>query len=140
MKLPYLSEIIIKPEKSITYFRFILIVSVFTLTQVLYCSMNILFKLPLCFLIMFQMIHDFREMSPCSNIYKIHWRNKQWALINRNGSIRLYPELKILIHNMIFQVIQLSDYKKNKIVIIFNDQIPISQLKILHLARTKSGI
>ncbi|HEM0318198.1 TPA: lpg1578 family Dot/Icm T4SS effector, partial [Legionella pneumophila] len=54
-----------------------------------------------------------------------------------DGTTHHYDKLKILIHNTLFQVIQLSSDKKNQMLILFNDQIPTDQLRLLHLNSNK---
>ncbi|MCL9685571.1 hypothetical protein [Legionella maioricensis] len=48
-----------------------------------------------------------------------------------------YDEARILIHNPLFQLIELSFLKRKKLVLLFNDQLTITQLRLLHLKTLK---
>ena len=50
-----------------------------------------------------------------------------------NGSMQHYDEAHIRIHNILFQLIELSHSNRKKLLILFNDQIPKTELRLLHL-------
>lgn len=76
---------------------------------------------------------DFQYQSPCVSIKEIRWNNSGWHLVTKNGVLQQYDEASILIHNVLFQLIELSHRETKKIIILFNDQIPKSQLRFVHL-------
>ena len=84
-------------------------------------------------LILIQLKMDFHHQSACSSIKEIRWNNSGWHLVAQNGTILQYDEASILIHNALFQLIELSRRETKKIIILFNDQIPTSQLRFIHL-------
>lgn len=50
-----------------------------------------------------------------------------------NGSTQHYDKANILIYNNLFQLIKFTHFKKNKLIVLFNDQIPNTHLRLLHL-------
>ena len=48
-----------------------------------------------------------------------------------NGEELRYTKAQLLIHNMLFQIIQFSHGKQKKLMVLFNDQI--SQVHLRHL-------
>lgn len=81
---------------------------------------------------------DLLHQKPCSTITEINYRNKEWRLITKEGESLHCEEAKIIIHNTLFQLIQFSMFKKNKLLILFNDQIPDEQLRQIHLLITNN--
>lgn len=85
-------------------------------------------------LITIQFRCDIINQSACYKIREIQYRqNNKWLLKAVDGTTYNYDELKILIHNLLFQVMKFSSGKKNQLLILFNDQIPSYQLRLLHL-------
>ncbi|CEG57040.1 conserved protein of unknown function [Legionella fallonii LLAP-10] len=127
------SEITIKPGKSKVYFRFVLVLYLFTILLLYLSSIYLLIKIVLCCLILLQFRMDYTNQSPCSSIQEIRWNQTEWVLVKKNGAIEHYDEVSVLIHNALFQLIELSRGKTKKIIILFNDQVPKSQLQLIHL-------
>ncbi len=50
-----------------------------------------------------------------------------------NGRMQEYYDVSVLIHNVLFQLLSFSYSNKKKYVVVFNDQLSKSQLRILHL-------
>lgn len=137
VKLSLSSEIIIKLGKSKSYFRFVLILYLISGVFVVYSSIYLVLKLILILLIFILLRFDFVHQSPCSAIQEIQYCKKEWVLVTDNGSAQCYDEAHILIHNILFQLIKLSRSNKNKLLVLFNDQIPTTQLRLLHLKTTE---
>jgi len=127
------SEIIIKPGKSRVYLRFVLVLYFFSIALICYSSIYLVIKLTFTFIILIKLYFDFTHQSPCPTILEIREGKQKWILLMNNGSSFDYDEASILIHNTLFQLIELSCLKKKKLLILFNDQIPIRQLRLLHL-------
>lgn len=79
------------------------------------------------------MYTDYNQKNPCFKVQEFRLQNSIWQLEFKNGQVIDYDEMDILIHNVLFQLIQLTHTKKNTHLILFNDQIPKEQLRILHL-------
>ncbi|HAT8179175.1 TPA: hypothetical protein JA361_06790 [Legionella pneumophila] len=138
LKLYHSSETAINPGKSKVYLRLIVILYLCTIALVLYSSLPVLIESALIFLIIIQFKNDVTNQSVCHRIKEIKYmQNHTWSLEMIDGTAYHYDKLKILIHNMLFQVIQLSSDKKNQLLILFNDQIPSYQLRLLHLNSNK---
>lgn len=75
---------------------------------------------------------EYHYQNPCSAVELIY-RNNQWVLLSKNGQSEPCDEIKIVIQNTLFQLIYCSIFKKNRVLILFNDQIPGNQLRLLHL-------
>lgn len=127
------SEIIIKPGKSKVYLRFIIVLYFFSIALICYSSIYCIIKLTLTLIILTQFWSDFNHQSPCSAIQEIRGDRQKWIVLMNNGSNLLYDDASILIHNTLFQLIELSNLKTRKLLVLFNDQIPVRQLRLLHL-------
>lgn len=127
------SEIIIRPGKSRVYLRFVLVLYVFSIALIFYSSIYSVIKLTLALIILIRFYLDFTHQSPCPTIHEIREGKQKWILLMNNGNSIDYDEASILIHNTLFQLIELSCLKKKKLLILFNDQIPVRQLRLLHL-------
>ncbi len=90
-------------------------------------------KIVLILFLGWQLWIEYRHQNPCSAVAEFIYRNNQWFLIANNGESEICNDIKIVIHNTLFQLIHCSMPKKNKILILFNDQIPDHQLALLHL-------
>jgi hypothetical protein len=71
---------------------------------------------------------EIQDLSCCQN---------QWKLKMSDGQEHIYTDVDILIHNILFQLLRLSSPNKNKVLILFNDQLSSNQLRLLHLKTTK---
>lgn len=132
---------IIKPEPSKSYLRFVLVIYLLTVGLVCYSSFYWIIKLIISMLIFLQARYDVIHKSPCPMIHEIHYYNGQWALIDNNQNTVIYEQASILIHNILFQLISFSSVtNKNKFLILFNDQIPNAHLRFLHHKTTKYSI
>jgi hypothetical protein len=79
----------------------------------------------------------YRAKKPHPEIYAFQYAQNQWKLMTPKGELELFSATDILIHNILFQVLKLTGSKKNKIIILFNDQLTSQQLRILHLKAEK---
>lgn len=137
VKLSLSSEIIIKPVKSKVYLRFVSVLYLLSVLLLIYSSLYLVVKGILIFLILIQLRFDFIYQSPCSAIQEIRCSKKEWVLVMNNDMTIHYDEARILIHNPLFQLIELSFLKRKKLVLLFNDQLTITQLRLLHLKTLK---
>lgn len=103
-------------------------------------SLNIYVKAILISLILCQFYKDLIYQSPCTTIKELKLTSNEWILKMQNGSMQHYDKSRILIHNVLFQLIQLSTPQKNKILILFNDQVPSEQLRIIHLKQLNNRL
>ncbi len=90
------------------------------------------------FFIVIQLKADWLSKSTYLAVKEIQLSQNQWTLRMTDKSYQQFDKAKILIHNEIFQLIQLSNLEKNKIVVLFNDQMPFHQLQLLHLRQLKN--
>lgn len=137
VKLSLSSEIIIKPAKSKVYLRFVLVLYLLSILLLIYSSLYLVIKCILIFLILIQLRFDYIHQSPCSTIQEIRCSRKEWVLVMNNDIVIHYDEASILIHNTLFQLIQLSFFNRKKSFILFNDQLTMTQLRLLHLKTFK---
>lgn len=100
------------------------------------CSIYLVIKIVLFCLLLIQLKKDYEHQSPCSSIQEIRWNDAGCYLVNQNGVMHHYEEASVLIHNVLFQLIELTHKKTKKIIILFNDQIPQSQLHFIRLKTT----
>lgn len=133
MTLSLLSDIVIRPAKSKTYLRLMLVLYGFTLGLVFYSSLPLSIQLILFIFIMFRLRLDVIHGQPNPEVIELHFSQDYWFINKRDGLKLRYEALRIVIHNPLFQYIQLLDSKQNKNFILFNDQIPEEQLRQLHL-------
>ena len=131
------SELIVKPSLSKTYRCFLPIVYLLTVLFVINTSLYLVIKLVLIFSLIFQFKAYFRLGKPHPELDEIKYVRTQWIIINQKGHESLYNNAEILIHNILFQLLRLSTPNKNKILILFNDQLSNHQLRLLHLKTAK---
>lgn len=91
----------------------------------------------LIIILLAQCRHYLKKGKPHPELYFLKHQSNQWSIIDNEGIELFYNELVILIHNPLFQLLKLSINKKNKLVILFNDQLPNHQLRLLHLKTGK---
>lgn len=108
-----------------------------TIILVIHSSILSVIKCILIALIFIQFKFDLAHQSPCSTIQEIQFCKNKWVLVMRNGKVQQYEEATILIHNILFQLIELSTSNKSKFLILFNDQLPKAKLRLLHLKITE---
>lgn len=130
----------IKPGKSKVYVRFVLILYVITVALIVYSAFYFYIKLLLTFFVVIQFRKDWINKAPCPDVYEIKVATNQWVLVTNDGYSKAFEVAIILIHNTLFQLIKLSNPFENKIIILFNDQIPSNQLRTLHLRQLKSSV
>jgi hypothetical protein len=76
---------------------------------------------------------DWIHQSACKEIHEVQCGKNGWCLVLDNGAVQHYDKIHIIFNNMLFQVIELSSSNRKKLFILFNDQIPKNQLRLLHL-------
>ncbi len=135
------SKIILELGESKLYLRFILVIYLFSLLLVIYSSLYLLVKLGLIYVIATSLKYDWQNKKPRNKIKKIEFIDKQWILSSNNEVKQHFLEAKILIHNVLFQLIQFANNQEKKQIVLFQDQLTSNELRLLHLqiARTLEG-
>lgn len=70
---------------------------------------------------------------PNNGITEIQFIHNEWHLSLHNGTNQRYSGAQVLIHNILFQLIQFTHLKQKRYIVLFHDQIPNSQWRLLHL-------
>lgn len=83
---------------------------------------------------------DWKHQSPCSNLGQIYYSNGIWTISSTTDEDVSYESLNIIIHNPLFQLIKMQNSEKKYLLILFNDQIPKAQWRLLHLYSRKVDI
>ncbi|MCE0723664.1 hypothetical protein [Legionella resiliens] len=135
-----LSEIVIKPGKSKTYLRLILVIYLITVILILYSSISLFIKPILLGFIFLLLKIDWTNQSPCPSIKKIQFIGNAWILEISQDKKETYTQAVILIHNPLFQLIEFASPSQKKHIVLFLDQITSYQLRLLHLKISQSGI
>lgn len=110
-----------------------IILNIITIGIVFHSALHWSFQILITGVLVLRFKSDWVLMSPCPELKSIRLTQTEWVLETVLGGLYHYQKAKILIHNELFQLIQLTGSKNNKKIILFNDQIPKSYLKILHL-------
>ncbi len=76
---------------------------------------------------------DWTHQSPCHTIQKIQFLGKEWILQLHYGRQEQYAQVSILIDNILFQLIQFTNANQKKLIVLFYDQVPKNQLRLLYL-------
>lgn len=127
----------IRPEQSMVYIRFVMVFALLTSALILYSALYWPLKLVLLVLLLNQSRLEWATKNPCADIEELRALQNQWQLTFHDGKVDSFEKIIILIHNPLFALIQLTGFEKNKKLILFNDQISVSELKLLHV---KAGI
>lgn len=124
------SEILIKPGKSESYQRLVLVIDVITVGLIAYSSLYLLLKLALVTVLLKL---SWNNKSPNPDIKEIYFVRSQWVLVINNGKKQRYNDAQILVNNILFQLIQFKTPKKKRTLVLFHDQASTTQLRLLHL-------
>jgi hypothetical protein len=76
---------------------------------------------------------DWRNQSPCSTLKTIQFIDKEWVLETHKGKKQHYVQAEILISPILFQLLEFSNQKQKKRIVLFCDQISEEQVRLLHL-------
>ncbi|WP_347572688.1 protein YgfX [Legionella sp.] len=131
--MSHLSEINIKLGPSEIYFRLVLVVSFLTTCLIFYSALYLAVKLILLGFILIVLRLDWLNKKPMNGIKEIQFRTNKWILILNNNESQDYQEAQVLLHNVLFQLIQFTHLKQKKYVVLFIDQISENQFRQLHL-------
>ena len=112
--------------------RLVLIVYLLTVVLTLSSSVYLLIKLGLILFIADLLRNDLALMSPCAALKEIQFIGNEWVLVMKRGKNQIYTEVTILIHNELFQLIKFSNSNKNKLVVLFHDQITTDERRHLY--------
>lgn len=129
----HLSEIVIKPGDSKLYLRLVLILYFLTILLVIFTSLFWMIKLILTGIIAVLLRIDWTNRRPDNGVKEIRFVAGKWLLYLNNDKKLHYKEAQILIHNPLFQLIQFTHLKHKRLIVLFHDQIPDEQWRILHL-------
>ncbi len=138
LKLFTLLDVIVNPAYSKIYRRFLALIGLLSLLFIYNSSLDIVIKLILISILLFQLKNQYLDGKPHPELNAIKIKGKEWLLINTDGHEQSYDSLIILIHNPLFQLLRFSQLKKNKLIILFNDQLSAHQLRLLHLKSVKN--
>lgn len=133
-------ELTVNPSKSALYGRLLIIIYALTTAFIFHSSIYLMIKIVLLVFIGWQFKNYFHSKKPHPELYEIKYKQLHWVITTQDGHHDIYVEATILIHNMLFQMIKLSSPQKNKIIILFNDQLSKHQLRLLHLKAANIGI
>lgn len=135
--LPLL-ERTVNPGYSKIYRRFLVLIGLLTVLFVLNSSVYFTIKLTLIAIALFQLKSQYGYGKPHPELSEIKRKGDEWLLISATGHEKIYERLIILIHNPLFQLLRFSQSNKNKILILFNDQLSSDQLRLLYLNSVKN--
>lgn len=128
-----LSEINIKLGASEIYFRLVLVVCFLTTGLIFYSAVHLVVKLILLGFIVAVLRLDWLHKKPRNGVKEIQFRANKWILVLNNNESQDYLEAQILLHNVLFHLIQFTHLKQKRHVILFIDQISEHQFRQLHL-------
>lgn len=131
------SELIVKLHSSKSYIRLVSILYGLSLAFAIHSSLYFSVKCGVVLLVLLQFSYDYRHKKPHSNLSTIKYNQSQWVLVMNNGSVERYEALHILIHNPLFQLTKYATSKKNRFLILFNDQVTKDELRLIHLKSTQ---
>ena len=114
------------------YGRLVLTCYLITLGLIGYSPTYYMIKLILVAAVLAYCLFDFRNKSACTDILEIRLSPNQWVLM-MDGRVETYDCANIIIHNVLFQLIQLTHLNQRKLVVLFNDQLSTDQLRLMHL-------
>ena len=132
-----LFEITIKPGISKTYWRLVLVIYLLSCILIFYSSIYLLIKIILTGVIFFLLRHDWINKSPNIALTELQFIENQWILNTIRGPKR-YDEARVLIHNVLFQLLQFTSPEHQKFIVLFHDQVSNMQLRLLHLKITEN--
>jgi hypothetical protein len=130
-------ELIVKPSKSNTCLRLLALFFVLTVILIFSTSVSLVIKLLLCTCLVVQYKPYIKNYQPHPDIEEIKHERQMWVITSRNGQIKYYSEVTILIQNPLFLILQLTSFDKKRFLILFNDQLATHQLRLLHLKTLK---
>jgi hypothetical protein len=70
---------------------------------------------------------------PNNHVNEVQFIANEWILFSNDETKQSFKEVRILIHTVLFQLIQFSDEHRKKRMVLFYDQVPQSQLRLLSL-------
>ncbi len=79
-----------------------------------------------------QCIQALITLRPYKKLIGLRYESDEWVLSSLCDNIR-YESLSILFHNDYFQLLKLEKNTQHRIIILFNDQVSIEQLRVIHL-------
>ena len=101
------SETVIKPGRSQVYLRLIWVLYLITVFLIFYSPTYVLIKLVFLMLSCYWLAY-YLKMMPTDDIIELRLTVSQWVLIARDGQLIQYEQGGVLIHNPLFQLIQLT--------------------------------
>lgn len=126
-----LSEILIEPGQSKTYFRLTLVLYLITTALIVYSSLCLVIKLCVIGFILFLWRKDSITQSPCSTLKKIQFIGNKWVLETQGGKQQHYAKAAILMDTLLFQLIEFSNQRQKKHIVLFYDQLSLHQVRLV---------
>lgn len=137
-KLSILSEITIEPGESKVYSRLLLVAYLLSIVLVMCSSFYLLIKFILIGLISYLLKNDWLNKQSEHAIEKIQFIANTWVLVSRNGKKHRYAKAQVLLNNTLFQLIEFTESQHKRVVVLFHDQVPSEQSRLLHLKIAKT--
>lgn len=66
------------------------------------------------------------------DVKQIQLIGDKWVLVTHEGTKENYLQITVLINNLFFSLIQLTNVHQKKLIILFHDQLNPNQLRLLH--------
>lgn len=131
-------ELIVSPTTSRIYRRLLVIVYFLSVLFIVNTSFYLALKLVLTLALLVHFRFYYRLGKPHPELCEIKYQGGEWVISSRDEKDALFNTLIVLIHNPLFQLLQVSHMNKNKLLILFNDQLSKQQLRLLHLKSVKN--
>ncbi|WP_419418709.1 protein YgfX [Legionella sp. D16C41] len=128
-----LSRCIIELNKSTIYLRLSVIVYSFSAYMVLNSQLWWFIKSSLVFYLIITLISIYANPIPYSYVIKLFFSNNEWFLNNQFSDEIRYQKHKIILDCGLFFLLKLISYEKNKVLIIFSDQLTNNDYRALKL-------
>lgn len=128
-----LSAQTVKLKPSPSYTRLLLVVYLISVALICSIPTYVLAKCCLICILSWYLMFYVDHKSPCPEVKELSISMRQWQLISTKAQIKTFDEVLIIIHNELFQLIELTSNSSKKLLVVFNDQVSESQLKAMHV-------
>lgn len=109
------------------------LIYVLSLLALLLSGFNWGIKLATAILLIFAYALIYKAPRPTGNYTHLHYKNSQWVLTNAQQEELIFTKHRILLEIGLFFLLQLSAEKKNKVLVVFFDQLSTAQYKHLKI-------
>lgn len=124
---------IIKPGNSCVFVRLFIALNVISVVLIVHASIAWFIQFIMLILLLFYFIEQYKIKKPYAELYELRLMPNYCELMMLNGQIHRYEKLTILICNDFFQLLQFTNENQNKRMVLFNDQISLNELRLLHV-------